>query len=67
MTNKETVVLVFLKLINAEVAEHVDDLPCKAVAMRSEAILILHELVKDDLNLDDCQRQQLERLKQFIS
>jgi hypothetical protein len=51
-------------LINAEVAEYVDDLPCKAEALRSQAILTLFEVLEADLS--DEQMAQIDRLKQQI-
>jgi hypothetical protein len=60
LDNTDIVEIVFLMLINAEVAEYVDDLPCKAEALRSEAILMLFQLVEADLS--DEQLEQIDRL-----
>jgi hypothetical protein len=64
MTNKDIVENAFLMLVNAEVAECVDDLPCKAEALRSHAILTLFQLLEPDLN--EVQMAQIDRLKQKI-
>jgi Sigma-70, region 4 len=53
-----------LMLINAEVAEYVDDLPCKAEVLKSQAILMLFQLLEPNLN--DVQMAQIDRLKQQI-
>jgi hypothetical protein len=64
--DKGAVIDIFMTLLAAEVAYHVDDLPCKALNLQSKAVLDLLELLKDDLDLSEEQHQVLAELKQYI-